>query len=65
MEKNGMLTLGTDSKDVDWESMWRQELAKDDIPAKEGVASYKVPHSFKLHTDTLLISTYFVSCSDG
>ena len=37
LDKDGMLTLGTDDRDVDWEAMWRTELARDDgDPAKDG-----------------------------
>lgn len=36
MEKNGILTMGLDSKDVDWQTVWRNELAKDDLSGKEG-----------------------------
>lgn len=37
LDKDGMLTLGTDDRDVDWEAMWRTELARDDgDPANDG-----------------------------
>ena len=36
LDRDGMLTLGTEEKDVDWEAMWKAELARDDHKQANG-----------------------------
>ena len=36
LETNGILTLGMDSRDIDWQSTWRTQLNKDDRPGLDG-----------------------------
>lgn len=36
LENNGILTLGMDSRDIDWQRTWRTQLDKDDRPDEEG-----------------------------
>lgn len=37
LDRDGMLTVGTDEGDIDWEAMWRDQLARDDEdPEKDG-----------------------------
>ncbi len=38
LENNGILTLGMDSRDIDWQRTWRTQLDKDDRPDEEGAA---------------------------
>jgi hypothetical protein len=33
LKKDEVLTLGAAERDLDWEAMWRAELAKDDRPS--------------------------------
>ena len=38
LDRDGMLTVGTEEKDIDWEAMWRSQLARDDKDsARNGV----------------------------
>lgn len=38
LDRDGMLTVGTEEKDIDWEAMWRTQLAMDDRDlARNGV----------------------------
>ena len=30
LDRDGMLTVGTEERDIDWEAMWRSQLARDD-----------------------------------
>ena len=36
LENNGILTLGMDSRDIDWQRTWRSQLDKDDRPGLDG-----------------------------
>ena len=37
LDRDGMLTVGTKERDIDWEAMWRAQLARDDDdPARNG-----------------------------
>ena len=36
LETNGILTLGMDSRDIDWQRAWREQLNKDDRPGLDG-----------------------------
>ena len=36
LDRDGMLTLGTEERDVDWEAMWKAELARDDHKQANG-----------------------------
>lgn len=38
LENNGILTLGMDSRDIDWQRTWRTQLDKDDRPGGEGAS---------------------------
>ena len=38
LDRDGMLTLGTEEKDLDWEAMWKAELARDDHKQANGGA---------------------------
>ena len=45
LDRDGMLTVGTDAKDIDWEAMWRDELDHDDRdPALDGLVSAPCLH---------------------
>jgi len=47
LDRDGMLTVGTDAKDIDWEAMWRDELDHDDRdPAEDGVISAPCSHHY-------------------
>lgn len=50
LETNGILTLGMDSRDIDWQRAWREQLNKDDRPGLDG--AYSCPHH-TLPCDTL------------
>ena len=41
LDRDGMLTVGTEEKDIDWEAMWREQLASDD---KDSVRNSAPPH---------------------
>ena len=30
LDRDGMLTVGTEERDIEWEAMWRAQLARDD-----------------------------------
>ena len=36
LERSGMLTKGMPTRELDWEAMWRAELAKDDTADADG-----------------------------
>ena len=41
LDRDGMLTVGTKERDIDWEAMWRAQLARDDDdPARNGAGVY-------------------------
>ena len=49
LDRDGMLTVGTEERDIDWEGMWRAQLAlDDDDPARNGVGP--PPFSGPYHT---------------
>ena len=50
LETNGILTLGMDSRDIDWQRAWREQLNKDDRPGLDG--AYSCPHHTLPHDNS-------------
>ncbi|CAL8463844.1 g3378 [Coccomyxa elongata] len=57
LENNGILTLGMDSRDIDWQCTWRTQLEKDNRPGGEGKSAV-------LEVEAYVVDIEGAACAD-